>query len=372
MKKSPIGVGVIGAGINGAWGGIAHLPALKGLPEFRVAAISTSRQSSADTSAQHYGVPHAFADPYELAAHPDVDLVTISVRVPEHDKLIRTALKAGKHVYSEFPLGRTTEESAKLLQAAEEKGVRHFIGLQARANPAVQYVKDLIADGYVGDVLAAHSNYSLPTYSTRSKQIDLSHAYLLDDTSGANQLTIAAGHLLDGITYLLGSFSEVSAILKTQTKHVPVEETGEIITATAPDHVVVNGTLANGAVMSSQIRNTYSGHFSLEINGTKGDLILNSKENFMFQIDTLSVQGSQGNSNGMVELPIPSKYSLQPAELQGSPAFNVAGVYQQIYKDLHNDTHFAPDFHSAFAVHELMDQIRKASATGVKQILMPA
>ncbi|WP_146116213.1 hypothetical protein [Paenibacillus sp. AR247] len=48
----------------------------------------------------------------------------------------------------------------------------------------------------------------------------------------------------------------------------------------------------------------------------------------------------------------------------GTPAYNVAGIYQQIHRDLAKDTHEAPDFQTALAVHELLDQVRKAGETG--------
>ena len=51
-------------------------------------------------------------------------------------------------------------------------------------------------------------------------------------------MTIGSGHLLDGITYMLGQFSEVSAILGTQFQNVKVIETGEIVQATSPDYVL--------------------------------------------------------------------------------------------------------------------------------------
>lgn len=117
---------------------------MQAVPGFRVAAVGTTRTATAQATAQRFGVPHAFADPQQLVSHPDVDLVTVAVKVPEHDRLVRMAIEAGKHVYCEFPLGRTTEEAAAMLRAAEAKGVRHFVGLQARVNPALAYVKDLI------------------------------------------------------------------------------------------------------------------------------------------------------------------------------------------------------------------------------------
>ena len=64
------------------------------------------RQESAEVAARHYGVPLAFSDPAELARHPDVDLVTVSVKVPDHYQPVMAAIEAGKHVYCEWPLGR--------------------------------------------------------------------------------------------------------------------------------------------------------------------------------------------------------------------------------------------------------------------------
>ncbi|AHV95301.1 Gfo/Idh/MocA family protein [Paenibacillus sabinae] len=371
MKINKRGVGVIGANMNGSWGALAHLPALLALPEFQAAAVCTTRQDSADETAKHFGIPHAFTDPYELAIHPDVDLVTIAVKVPEHKKLVQTALQVGKSVLCEFPLGRSSAEAADLLHASEEKGVRHFAGLQSRANPAVRYLKDLIAEGYIGEIRAVHCSYALPLFPSRSKQIPQSRVYLLDKTNGANHLTIAAGHLLDGLTYLLGPFSEVSAVLETQAERIPTIETGEVVQATSPDHVVIIGKLAGGAIMNTHIRNTHIGHFSIEINGTEGDLILQSNENFMFQIDSFTLKGAQPGNKAFGDLPIPPQYILQPSGLPAGPAFNLAGLYREIYSDLENNSRLAPDFHTALAAHTLIDAVQRAADTGTRQSTEP-
>ena len=62
--------------MRNGWGGDAHVPALSALPEFEIAAVSTSRQETADETARHFGIPYAFADPCEMVQHPDVDLVS--------------------------------------------------------------------------------------------------------------------------------------------------------------------------------------------------------------------------------------------------------------------------------------------------------
>jgi predicted dehydrogenase len=87
MATEKIRVGIIGASMRNGWGRDAHIPALSALPEFEITAVSTSRQETADQTARHFGVPHAFADPYKMVPHPDVNLVSICVRVPFHHQL---------------------------------------------------------------------------------------------------------------------------------------------------------------------------------------------------------------------------------------------------------------------------------------------
>lgn len=365
MEKTKLGVGIIGASTNGTWGGLAHVPALLSLPEYQLVAISTTRRESANETARQFAVPYAFTDPFELAAHPEVDMVSITVKVPDHHKLVQTALEAGKSVYCEFPLGRTSEEAADMLKNVEAKGVRHFVGLQSRANPSLRYLKDLIADGYIGDVRAIHCNYALPLFPSRSKQINRSRVYMLDKANGANHLTITAGHFLDGIAFLVGAFSEVSAIMKTDAAHIPVVETEEIVAANATDHVSVSGILTNGAIISCHVRNTYTGSLSIEISGTEGDLVLQSRENFMFQIDSFAIKGAR-HSKVLEDLPVPVHYNILPAGLTSGPSFNVASLYKQIYADLRNDTHEAPDFRTALTVHKLIDAVQKSADTGTR------
>jgi predicted dehydrogenase len=84
MATEKIRVGVIGASLRNGWGRDAHIPALSALREYEITAICTSRQETADETAKHFGIPLAFADPYKMVQHPDVDLVSICVGVPFH------------------------------------------------------------------------------------------------------------------------------------------------------------------------------------------------------------------------------------------------------------------------------------------------
>src|ERR1700746_2771854 len=243
--NTKIGVGIVGLNPSRGFASIAHVPALESLPDFEIIAVCTTRQDSADVAAKHFGIPLAFADPAKLAQHPDVDLVTVSVKVPDHYVPVMAAIEAGKHVYCEWPLGRNTDEAARMLAAAERKGVRHAVGLQGQMSPAINYAKDLIADGYVGRVLSATMIACAPNWGST-----IDRAYQADRANGANLLTITGGHTIDALCHCLGEFHELTAFVVSQRDHIPLEGTGEIIAKTSPDQLVVNGIVGAGAVVS--------------------------------------------------------------------------------------------------------------------------
>jgi predicted dehydrogenase len=90
------------------------------------------------------------------------------------------AIDAGKHVSCEWPLGRDTAEAVRTLDAAERKGVRYVVGLQGQMSPAINYVKDLVADGYVGRVLTATMIACAPNWGAA-----IDRAYQADRANGA-------------------------------------------------------------------------------------------------------------------------------------------------------------------------------------------
>src|ERR1700756_917339 len=227
LNRNKFRVGIVGANPSRGFASIAHIPALKALPDFEISAVCTTRQDSAEAAARHYGVPLAFCDAEKLAQHPDVDLVTVSVKVPDHYRPVMAAIEAGKHVYCEWPLGRNTDEAIRMRDAANGRGIRHAVGLQGQMSPPINYMKDLIADGYVGRVLSATMIGCAPNWGAT-----IDRAYQADFVNGANLLTITGGHQIDALCYCLGEFRELAAFVVNQRDRIPVEEIGEMIAKT--------------------------------------------------------------------------------------------------------------------------------------------
>jgi predicted dehydrogenase len=122
---------------------------------YRISALQNSSKTSADAAAKKYQLKDVATHdhPSAIASDPNVDIVAISVNVPQHYDLIRPALEAGKDVFSEWPLARNLSEAKDLIQLAKKNGVRTLIGLQARQNPSIIKAKEIIASGKLGKIL---------------------------------------------------------------------------------------------------------------------------------------------------------------------------------------------------------------------------
>src|SRR4051794_28821592 len=107
----PLGVGFIGFEPGRSWAAVAHAPALRALPDYEIAAVATRRRESADAAAQALGLARGYDTAQDLIEDPAVDVVAITVKVPDHFPLVERALAAGKHVYCEWPLGNGLAEA---------------------------------------------------------------------------------------------------------------------------------------------------------------------------------------------------------------------------------------------------------------------
>jgi predicted dehydrogenase len=359
-----IRVGMVGITPNRGFSSIAHMPALQALPDFEVVAVCTTRQETADAAAKHYGVPLAFADPVKLAQHPDVDLVTVCVKVPDHFTPVMAAIDAGKHVYSEWPLGRNSTEAASMHDAAQQKGIHHAIGLQGRVSPSINYVRDLIAQGYIGKPLSGTLSVNAANWGTA-----LDRAYQADFANGANLMTITGGHNLDVLCYCLGEFRELSAYAVSQREQIPLEGTGELVTKNVPDQLVVSGIVGDGTVVCAQVRGgmTRGQEFLFEIHGSEGDLVLTATGRGSTQRQELTVQGGRGTTKDLESMPVPAKYRWVPDTVPVGSPYNVAQLYAKFGESIRSGKPAHPGFDAAIVRHAMLDMIHQAAVTGHKQ-----
>jgi predicted dehydrogenase len=358
-----LGVGIIGVSPVRGWAATAHIPALRALPNYEIRALSAHGEESARAAGEAFGVSAVFSGHEQVVTRSDIDVVAVSVKVPHHRELVSAALAAGKAVYCEWPLGRDLDDARAMAALAAEQEMRTVVGLQARQAPAIEFVQELLSDGYVGEVLST----TMVGLSVPGDVVVQANAYMLDETNGANLVTIAVGHSLDLLTYVLGEFVELSAMSALRRPRITIQETGEQILKTAADQIAVIGTLTSRATASLHLREAVAGGtgFLWEINGTQGTLRIIADQ-AQPQIYPLTVTGAHGR-NQPAELAIPVALTQNwptLTSLVGTPASNVARAYAGFAADIDNRTHTVPDFADAVRRHQLIAAIEQSAASG--------
>lgn len=357
MIKKTIGVGLIGAG---GWARYGHIPALRTLDGFELVALGSRRQESADKLAAEFQVPHAFGDYRELVADPEVDLVVIPTPGPEHAHLVRAAIAAGKDVYSEWPLTTSTAESEELLRIAEEKGVRHIVGLQRRFAPSATYAHDLIADGFVGNIRGVQMSVGVDAFPPVMPQ---SHAWTIDESNFTNLLSVYAGHFFDLLFHLVGPPARLTAVAENQFPTTTVLETGEKVPNTSDHEVMVIGALERGGLFSVQLEGGQARKTGLQIviTGTDGVLRISNPRAFENQHEN-TLEGMTGDATTFSPLPIPDQYETLSRSGLDVSSQDAAYLYSAYARDRADGTTTASNFSDAVELHRLIDRISATSA----------
>ncbi|MEV5569176.1 Gfo/Idh/MocA family oxidoreductase [Spirillospora sp. NPDC052269] len=352
-----IKVGVVGAS---GWAGASHLPALEGLAEFEVTAVATTRQESADKEAAAHGVPLAFADAGTLVAHPDVDLVVVSVKAPEHAKVIRAALEAGKHVLSEWPLTVDPDEADELAALAVSAGVVHAVSLQGYQSPDSRFVADLVAEGRIGRLESAIMVASGAPLG--GSTIPAGMEWSTEPAGGTTVLTIMAGHFLATLDHVAGPFAEVAARLPRLHDRVTVAGTDRTVDNRVPSHVLLHGVLQNGATASVTVHggNGSADDFLIKLVGSGGTLAISpapeANAYMHWSAWDIRVDGEP--------VKVPDEYRTVPFHPSEGPAANVAAVYKEVAHAIAEGRQPTPSFQTATRLHRLLATIERSAETG--------
>jgi predicted dehydrogenase len=355
-----IRVGIVGANPEGnSWGARAHIPALKSLPDYELKAICTAHEDTARRAAENFGAELAYHDYNRMFENPDIDLVSVAVRVPYHHEITMAALRAGKNVYCEWPLGANRAEAEEMADLARAKGVKTMTGLQGRSDPALTYMRELIAEGYIGEVVACH----MLQLSGGSLERQTGRVWAIDKSKGANTMTIQGGHSIDALCFGVGEFAEVSAKVATQVKQVRISDTGETMTTDSPDNVLVSGVLENGALASVHVGSVPfhgTGGWRLEIYGKEGTIIASAGQP---NLGPTRLMGSKGREQ-LAEMTVPDRFVLVPEGTPQGQPYNVAHAYTRFADGLRDGQATDPDFELALRRHKLLEAMERASDEG--------
>jgi len=357
MNNEKIKIGIIGLG---DWAKYGHIPVLQALKDdYEIIAVASRRKEIAEQYAAQFNIKHAFDDEQALIEHPDVDLVAVLAPAMEHARLARAVITAGKDVYSEWPLTTNTGESAALLALAEAKGVRHVVGLQRRLGPSARFMRDLVKQGYVGNVRAVHMTVSadafVPTMPGKYK-------WAFPESNFSHVLSIYGGHFMDMLFQAVGFPEKLTAVIENQFPFFTVEETGEQIPTTNPNEAMVIGKLEDGGLFSIQIEGAqkHKTGLQIDITGTEGVLRITNPLAFGNKEDNV-IDGMKGDAKSLAVIPLPAAYNYLPVSHLDASSQDMAYLYDVYAQDRKNGTSEASNFGDAMKQHYLIDQIIESS-----------
>ncbi len=139
-------VGVIGAG---RWCASAHLPGFYRSPLSDIVMIADLHIDLAEARAKEFDIPEVTTDYEKILSRSDIDVVDVVTR-GDHQDLVFAALEAGKHVLVEKPVCHDYRDVLRAHDLAQSKGLKTKVGLTFRYAPAIQYMFELVREGFVG------------------------------------------------------------------------------------------------------------------------------------------------------------------------------------------------------------------------------
>jgi len=362
MKNKKIKVGIIGLG---RWAKTGHIPVLQALKDdYEIVAVTSRKMETAEQYAADLNICNAFDDEQALISHPDVDMVLITAPVPEHYRLVKAVIEAGKDVYSEWPLTTKITESEELVSLANAKGVRHLVGLQRPLGPSARYFSDLVKQGYVGKVRSAHMTITVDVFSDTMPG---RYEWAFKAENFSNVLSVYAAHFGIVLFQAVGFPKKLTAVMETQFPFITIAETGKKISNTNPNEIMVIGTLENGGLFSIQIEGgqKHRSGLQIDITGTEGVLRITNPLSLENKDNT--VRGMKGDDTVFAELPVPAEYHSLPVDHLDANTRDMAYLYDAFARDGRNGTSEASNFNDALKQHHFIDQIIQSSETFYKE-----
>ena len=299
-------IGVLGAG---AWAEFAHLPGYKRDPRCELVAIADPVVERAHAFAQRFGIPHVYSSHEELIARDDIDVVDVCTPSATHFELSWAALRARKHVLCEKPVAYDFMETRRAAALARDMGVKTKLGFTFRYSPAMQYMKELIAGGFVG------TPFIFNGYEQNSQWLDpQTPLRQVDHTADQSVIQVSSlegygAPIMDLAHLFMGSrFKEVVGTMRNFIPERVVRATGTMMRMNIDDGDIFIGDFESGAFGSIQTSFVTVGNYpglEARVYGSKAALICRLvEENGICE----SLKAATGDQVEFRELEVPARF----------------------------------------------------------------
>lgn len=274
MKKSPVGIGIIGTGFART----TQIPGFRDCMGAKIVAIASRSRERANAIAKEFGIEHVASDWQELVAHKDVDLVSVVTPPSTHLEITLAALEQRKAVLCEKPMALNASEAAQMVEKASAAGVLALIDHELRFLNSRRVMRGMLQSGAIGTV--RHCNY---VFRSDYRGIaDRAWDWWSDLAMGGGALGAIGSHVVDSFRWMLSTeVMKVLGMLMTHIKQRPDKATGSLRAVTSDDEAKLlfqfgDGPYTQGATGAASISVVESGKYEnrLEIYGAKGALMV--------------------------------------------------------------------------------------------------
>lgn len=287
----PVGVGFVGVGVISD----TYLENLNSFPDVRVVILGDLDVERAKAQAEKHGVAE-WGTTDDVLAHPDVDVV-VNLTIPAvHVEVSSRAVAAGKHVWTEKPLGLDREGSAELLRQAEAAGLRIGSAPDTLLGPGFQTAKRAIQDGVIGEPMFAST-----TFQTVGP--DLWHpspAFLF--AQGAGPLLDMGPYYFSGLVSLFGPVDRVAAVGRKKLDERTIQagpNAGAVFPVEVPTTIQVLTAFEAGQQAASLLSfdSALERHGVFEVHGTTGSIVIPDPNQFEGRIAYVKARTSISDGN---------------------------------------------------------------------------
>jgi predicted dehydrogenase len=234
-----LGVGWMGEVHSTSYRRVAvHFPECEGRARLVVAADPVEERARG--AAERLGYARWTSDWRQAIEDPEVEAVSICAPNFLHREMAEAAAAAGKHFWGEKPLGALPQDTVAIERAVEAAGVRTIVGLNYRNPPAVQYARELIATGELGDVNHFRMQF-IASYSANPRGA-LSWRFSRE-LAGHGILSDLGSHAIDLAQFLRGPIARTTA-----TAAVLIQQRPKVEMGTGTHFSVVEGDVELGPV----------------------------------------------------------------------------------------------------------------------------
>jgi predicted dehydrogenase len=354
LPSSKRRIGIIGVG----FGAQVHVPGFRS-EGWDVAAICSRNREKAEKAAAASGIAGVHTDPLELIERDDIEAVAIITPPAAHHDLSIAALNAGKHLLCEKPFAIDVRQAIAMRDTAAKSGLTAMIAHEFRHTPQRAFIKQLLADGYIGKFQLCTIELFLDRYVTA---VPRPLSWMASNAEGGGLLGALGSHYIDGLRDWFGEVAAVSGRLAGLRPDVVDTATGSTVKAESDDTFLFTLTFRNGgiATMIASFAATPSRGTRIAVLGDGGTLIAQQPGPNPME-DGVVIASRNGEP--LKDLETPARYTpFKDPRDHRLMAFRL--LVRDFTAGVERHTSPAPNFTDGLRCQEVIDAVRESSESG--------